>query len=178
MLTGALIARSAAMARSARYSCTKPSSTANSTITVMAIASTPWPSAADSAVATSRISTSALPNCCASSCHGERRRARVSTLGPCSASRRAASAGASPCSLLPSTATTEAAGWAYGGGAVMTKQQYPAQRAPARARRADARQAASCRDMPRHDACAATDCHRLRPTSPDCGPTAPDPTAP
>ena len=82
---GAAISRSASMARSARYSCTKPSSTANSTITAMAMASTPWPRNADRATATSRMTIRTFLNCSSSSAQGETRRAPWSSFGPCSA---------------------------------------------------------------------------------------------
>jgi hypothetical protein len=71
--SGAAILRRASMARSARYSCTKPRTTANSTMTVMAIASTPWPRKADNAVARSRMMMSTFLNCSSRIAHGETR---------------------------------------------------------------------------------------------------------
>ena len=93
---GAVSVRSASIARSARYSCTKPSSTASETITAIATASTVCPRNADSAVATSRMTISTFLSCAASTDHGETRWGAVSSFGPNCASRRRASADGEP----------------------------------------------------------------------------------
>ena len=93
---GAAMRPSASMARSARYSCTNPSTAARTTMTEITIASVAWPSTADSATATSRMITRTFVNCASRSRQGPTPRAASSSFGPCSASRRAASSDASP----------------------------------------------------------------------------------
>ena len=66
---GAAISRSASSARSARYSCTKPSSAANTTITEMTIASVSWPRIADRPAPTSRMRIRTFSNCSSSNRH-------------------------------------------------------------------------------------------------------------
>jgi hypothetical protein len=88
---GAAIRRSASMARSARCSCTKPKRTANSTMTVMATASTPCPRKAERTVATRRTTIKTFLNCWKRIVHGEMRWEALSSFGPHSVNRRAAS---------------------------------------------------------------------------------------
>ena len=93
---GAASSRSASSARSARYSCTKPSSAAKTTITEITIASVRWPSTAESPAPTSRIRISTFLNCSSTSLHGEIPAAASISFGPSTASRRAVSASSSP----------------------------------------------------------------------------------
>ena len=112
---GAAMRWSASSARSARYSWTKPSRTANRTMTVMATASVVWPNAADMAVATSRMTMSTFWNCPRSRAQGLTRRGGASSLGPTAASLRAAAAESSPRSTeVPSDANTSARPRAWG----------------------------------------------------------------
>ncbi len=93
---GAAIWRNASIARSDRYSCTKPSTTAKSTMTAIAIASISCPRKAERVVATSNMAISTFLNCCKNSRNGEMRSADCTSFGPCSAKRRDASAPVKP----------------------------------------------------------------------------------
>ena len=94
---GAAILRSASSERSARNSCTNPKTTANSTMTPIATASTACPSTNDRTTATNRTKIRTFWSCAKKSFHGETRLAACSSLGPTSASLRAASTAVRPC---------------------------------------------------------------------------------
>lgn len=108
---GAAIRRSASSARSARYSCTKPSSTANRTIAAMTIASMACPSTPGSSVATRRIRIRTFLNCAASVCHADVRATSCSSLNPTAVSRRVASAALNPKEVVPNASKTDSTGW-------------------------------------------------------------------
>ena len=105
---GAAMRRSPSMARSARYSWTKPSTTANSMITAMTTASRVCPSKAESPTATRRIRMRTFLNCARTRLQGEVAAEAASSFGPCSARRRAASSPVSPLPVEASRSWTAA----------------------------------------------------------------------
>src|ERR1051326_2869024 len=95
-LLGAASWRSASMERSARYSCTAPNITENSTMAAIATASAPWPKSEESAAAISRTIISTFLNWASSNAYGETRCAACNSFGPYSTNRRSASVLLSP----------------------------------------------------------------------------------
>ena len=108
--------RSADMAASALPSCATPTSALISTTPRITVASTQWPSTAASAAEASRKPISALANWAPKRCSQLCRGGSGKVLGPCSCSRRAASASSSPCrASVRCSSTTREGGRAWGG---------------------------------------------------------------
>src|SRR5207244_5241694 len=93
---GVTIDRSASAARSDRYPCQKLIETLSVMIVTMMTASTTWPSAADTALATRRIATSGFVKRRSSCANAANRRVTTGSFGPNSPSLRTASADVSP----------------------------------------------------------------------------------
>ena len=107
--TGAVIALSAAIACSARYSWTKPSRPLRTTMARMTTVSLRSPSAAATTAATSSTTIIVLANCSASSRQVGLRPCSTSTFSPNWASRPAASASERPATgSVPRSAATRA----------------------------------------------------------------------
>jgi len=102
--------RSASIARSARYSCVKPSATASATMTAMAAVSTLWPRTAERPMAKRRRTIRAFRNWRASTAQAEGGGAVAISFGPSRASRAPASGAARPSTPEPRRRSASAAG--------------------------------------------------------------------